>query len=162
MPPKKSPLDSPKAFGQRLKRLKVQALTGAAPTPPKASVVINASAKEESDRGFHLVRLGSEIWATITDTSLFIGGGPSSGWVVPQWRPYIGIDAGGYSGSSTCQRMRTHPSGYSRGTLGSSLFINSLPLSALTISIFTRTTISVTCRKPPICSSSNRLALRSK
>ena len=37
----------------------------------------------------------------ITDTSLFIGGGPSIGWVVPQWRPYIGIDAGGYSGSST-------------------------------------------------------------
>jgi hypothetical protein len=41
MPRKKSPLDSPKAFGQRLKRLKVQALTGAASTPPSSCRLLN-------------------------------------------------------------------------------------------------------------------------
>jgi hypothetical protein len=68
---------------------------------PKASLVVNASAKEESDRDFHLVRLGGEIWTTITDTGLFLGGGPSNSWIVPQWRPYLGVDAGGYSNAAT-------------------------------------------------------------
>jgi hypothetical protein len=38
---------------------------------PKGSFVLNASVKEESDRDFHLERVGTEIWTTITDTSLF-------------------------------------------------------------------------------------------
>jgi hypothetical protein len=68
---------------------------------PKGSFVLNASVKEESDRDFHAQRVGTEIWTTITDTSLFIGGGPSKSWIVPQWRPYLGVDIGGYPNSDT-------------------------------------------------------------
>jgi hypothetical protein len=78
--------------------------TSSAPYPVQ-SFVINLSAKEESDRDFHIVRVGGEVWATLTDTALFLGGGPSRGpltsWILPQRRPYIGADVGGYTSDNT-------------------------------------------------------------
>ena len=57
---------------------------------------ISISLKDESDRDFHVNRLGAEAWATPLIESIYIGSysGTTKDWVNFRWRPYVGFDAG--------------------------------------------------------------------
>lgn len=71
------------------------------PKPFFDGLIAILSAKEESDRDFDVSRLSAELWLTFNKFNWHVGSFsekeskdlPPVSW---RWRPYIGLDAGGY------------------------------------------------------------------